>query len=162
MKLDPTLASPFRVQWLVPLDALAQDDLTRAVAEKADTILRSAQFLGLQRETAGADLEIRVWVEGAQGPACVAITWEPGVARFAFHLLDETLRERIAVVVFDAIRCVDAGESVAQADRLLDAALEALAHAPAGSEAREWLERIREARSSVRVPVEDGAEAPRK
>lgn len=155
---DPALASPFHLDWLVPMDATTEDDYTRAVAERAETLLRSAQFLGLQRDTAGADLEVRVWVEAACGNACVSITYEPGVRRFAFHLLDESLRERLAVVVFHAVPCIDAEQSLVQADTVLDAALRALSEAPPGSDAAAWADRIREATRSVRVPVVEGPE----
>jgi hypothetical protein len=52
----------------------------------------------------------------------VSVTWEPGAERFGFHLLDETLHERLACVVFDALPSVDAVESEAQFARVLEAA----------------------------------------
>lgn len=120
-RFDPVLASPFRVQWLEPLDATAQDDYTRAVAEKAEALLRSARFIDTMRVDEPHDLEVRVWVEAACGNACVSITWEPGAKAFGFHLLDETCRERIACIVFEAIPCVDAGQSEAQFPDIVEA-----------------------------------------
>lgn len=143
-RLDPILASPFHLEWLEELDATTQDDFARAVAEKAEAILRSARFMSALRAEDPTDLEVRLWVEGACGSACVSITWEPGPARFAFHLLDETLRERLACVVFDAFPCVRAAESRGQAAALLDA----LAHAAAP----------RDDEPSTRVPVQDARE----
>lgn len=156
MKLDPTLASPFRLDWLVDVDATTEDDYGRAVAEKAEVLLRSAQFLDLQRQTASADLEVRVWIEAACGPACVSITYEPGVGRHAFHVLDETLRERLACVVFDAIPCVDGAESDAQAGKILDAAMRALQDAQKrGTSLEEWADAVRESKTR-RVNVQEG------
>jgi hypothetical protein len=123
---DARFASPFRVDWIEPLDRVAQDDYARAVAEKAEVLLRSAAFLDLQRDTAETDLEVRVWLEAACGPACVSITWEPGARRYGFYLLDETLRDRLGCVVFDELPCVDARESAEQGRLLLDAALRAM------------------------------------
>ena len=157
--LDPAMASEFRMDWLVPLDRTTQDDYTRAVAEKADVILRSAQFLGLQHELTGTDLEVRVWVEAAVSHACLSITWEPGDQRFGFYLLDESLRERLATVVFHAIPCVRGEDSLRQADRVLDAALDALRHSPENEDAYDRLQRIRDAMHTVRVPVMDGKAA---
>ena len=120
-RIDPTLASLFRMDWLVPLDATSEDDYTRAVAEKAGVMLESARFMATQETP--RDMEVRVWVEAACSNACVSITWEPGVQRFGFYLLDESLQERLACVMFDELPCVDAVESEAQADRILAAAL---------------------------------------
>lgn len=157
--LDPALASTFTMDWLVPLDTTTQDDYARAVADKADVILRSAQFLGIQHETTGTDLEVRIWIEAACANACVSITFEPGDAKFGFYLLDESLRERLACVVFEKIPCVAAEASLQQADRILDAALEAMREAPEGSDPHERLLRLRDAMRSVRVPVTEGPRA---
>lgn len=124
--IDPTLASPFRVDWFVPMDETSADDFTRAIAEKAATILRSARFIGMHAQMQDTDMEIRVWVEAAAANACVSITWEPGMSKFGFHLLDESLRERLACVVFEKLPCIDADSSLGQADALVDAALSAL------------------------------------
>lgn len=126
MKIDPAMASLFRVEWLVDLDETTQDDYTRAVAEKADGLLRSARFVSEQQIAGPHDVEVRVWVEAALGNACVSVTWEPGPQRFGFHLLDESLTERLACVVFDKLPCVDASESLSQADLILGAAMRAL------------------------------------
>jgi len=121
-RFDPVLASPFRMDWLAPLDATTQDDYTRAVAEKAEALLRSARFMDAQRASEpGLDLEVRLWVEAACGNACVSITWEPGAQAFGFHLLDDSLRDRLACIVFDALPCVDARESDRQLDSLVEA-----------------------------------------
>ena len=154
---DPTLAGAFRMDWLVALDATTQDDYTRAVAEKADVLLRSARFIDMQHLSGGHDVEIRVWVEAATGPACVSITWEPGPAVYGFHLLDETLKERLACVVFEDLPCVDAEESTTQADRILDAALRALTEATAkGQTPLEWADDVRHALRAVRLPIAEG------
>jgi hypothetical protein len=126
VKIEPAMASLFRVEWLTDLDETTQDDYTRAVAEKADVLLRSARFMSEQHLAGPHDVEVRVWVEAALGNACVSVTWEPGPQRFGFHLLDESLTERIACVVFDDLPCVDASESRSQADLFLRAALRAL------------------------------------
>jgi hypothetical protein len=120
-RFDPVLASPFRMEWLVPLDATAQDDYTRAVAEKAEALLRSARFMDAMRADEPHDLEVRLWVEAACGNACVSITWEPGARAFGFHLLDESLHDRLACIVFDALPCVDARESDRQLASLVEA-----------------------------------------
>src|SRR5581483_3418624 len=129
MKIDAALASPFHLDWLVDVDDVTEDDYARAVAEKADVLLRSAQFLDVQRLASQADVEVRVWVEAACGPACVSITYEPGIQRHGFHLLDETLRERLACVVFEDMPCVDGEQSEAQADEILAAAIRAMREA---------------------------------
>lgn len=159
---DPSLASGFRMDWLVPLDALTQDDYERAVAEKAATLLRSARFLDSQRQAEDADLEVRVWVEAACGPACVAVTYEPGAQRFGFYLLDESLRERLGCVLFDDVPCVDAEGSLGQMDALLDAALRAVQAAEKDAELSEIADRVRHARDAVRVPVEEGPRPERR
>jgi hypothetical protein len=135
-RIDPARASLFRMEWLVPLDTTTEDDLTRAVAEKASVIIDSALFM--TRQETPRDMEVRVWVEAACASGCVSITWEPGSQRFGFHLLDETLHERLACIVFDALPCVDAVESVAQAGLVLEAA-------------------TREAGATRRVPVKGGS-----
>lgn len=154
---DPALASPFRVEWLVPMDASTKDDFERAVAEKAPAILRSARFMATQ--VAGdeaVDLEVRLWISAANGPGCVSITWEPGFHAYGFHLLDETLRERLAVIVFTDLPCVDADASLQQADDILRAALTAIRDAERRQTPAEMAERIREAQRSRRVPVVEG------
>jgi hypothetical protein len=157
---DSTTAGAFRMDWLVPLDATTRDDYTRAVAEKADVLLRSAKFIDMQHLGGGHDVEIRVWVEAANGPACVSITWEPGPGLYGFHLLDETLKERLACVVFEDVPCVTADESDRQADRILDAALRALMDATAkGRTPPEWAEEMRHALQATRVPVAEGPHA---
>ncbi|MFA5862671.1 MAG: hypothetical protein WDA16_13350 [Candidatus Thermoplasmatota archaeon] len=128
-RFDPVLTSPFHMEWLVPLDATTEDDYTRAIAEKAEAILRSARFMSALHADDPTDLEVRLWVEAAQANGCVSITWEPGVQRFGFHLLDESLRERLGCIVFDALPCVGASESLTQAQEVMDAALEAMANA---------------------------------
>lgn len=155
-RIDPALASPFHMDWLVPLDETTEDDYTRAVAEKADVILRSAQFLGIQHETTGTDLEVRIWVEAAVAHGCVSITWEPGDRRFGFYLLDESLRERLACVVFHAVPSVEAEQSLQQADRILEAAVEALRRSPENEDAAERLSRLAGSMRSVRIPVLEG------
>lgn len=158
---DPALASPFRMDWLVPLDATTADDYTRAVAEKADVLLRSAQFIDMQHLSGGHDVEIRVWIEAALGPACVSVTWEPGPGRYGFHLLDETLKERLACIVFENIPCVDAEESSDQATQILDAAIRALTEATArGRTPADWAEDVRHAMHAVRLPIHEGPREP--
>ena len=159
---DPTLASPFRVDWLVPLDATTQDDYTRAIAEKAEPILRAARYIHAQQQgDAPTDIEIRLWIEAATAPGCVSITWEPGYHAFGFHLLDETLRERIAAIVFTQLPCIDGDASDAQADDILRAALSAIRDAEARATPAELAARVRdgvrEAEKTVRVPVVDAA-----
>src|SRR5439155_17489784 len=100
----------------VPLDATSEDDYTRAVAEKADALLRAAQFVG-----SSSDHEVRIWIEAAAASACVSVTHEPGARSFGFYLLDESLTERLACVVFDDLPCVGARESEAQLGAILDA-----------------------------------------
>ena len=154
---DPALAAAFRMDWLVPLDRTTQDDYARGVAEKADVLLRSARFIDMQQLSGGHDVEVRVWIQAATGPACVSITWEPGPGLYGFHLLDETLRERLGCIVFEGIPCVDAGESESQADRVLDAAIRALTEATArGQTPLEWAEDVRHALQATRVPVQEG------
>lgn len=157
---DPTLAGAFHVDWLAPLDRITQDDFARAVAEKADVLLRAAKFIDMQHLSGGHDVEVRVWVEAASGPACVSITWEPGPGRYGFHLLDETLKERLGCVVFHDLPCVDAAESLGQADAILDAAVRALTEAAARSgDVPTWADEVRHAIRAVRVPVEEGPKA---
>lgn len=153
-RLDPTLASMFHMDWLVPLDVTTEDDYTRAVAEKAEVLLQSARFMSMHIATGKVDMEVRLWVEAAVGNACVSITWEPGPQRFGFHLLDESLRERLACVVFHALPCVDAEESIRQADSILDAALFALAD-KSGRDLADVADAVRHARDAVRVPVKE-------
>lgn len=154
---DPSLAGGFRLDQLVPMDATTEDDYARAVAEKADVLLRAARFIDMEQLAGAHDVEVRVWVEAAIGPACVSVTWEPGPARYGFHLLDESLRERLACIVFDHIPCVDAQESVGQMDRVWDAALRALVEATArGETPLEWADDVRHAVRAVRVPVKEG------
>lgn len=138
---DPALASPFRVEWLVESDEVTQDDLSRAVAEKAEAILRSARFIAAHQGAEPTDIEVRVWIEAANGPACVSITWEPGFHAFGFHLLDETLRERLACIVFTELPCISAEVSDEQADEVLRAALEAIREAEA------------EEPATIRIPI---------
>ncbi|HUR68860.1 MAG TPA: hypothetical protein VM370_06400 [Candidatus Thermoplasmatota archaeon] len=118
---DPALASPFRIDWLVEADALTRDDYERAVAEKAEAILRSAKFVHAHQGSAPTDIEVRVWIEAAVAPGCVSITWEPGFHAFGFHILDETLRERLACIVFRDLPCLDAEGSDEELARVLDA-----------------------------------------
>ena len=156
---DPSLASPFRIEWLTPLDAVTQDDYSRAIAEKAEPILRAARFIHAHQGKERTDMEIRVWVEAAVGSACVSVTWEPGPQRYGFHLLDETLRDRLACIVFHALPCVDAEESLQQADRVLDAALFAMTDAR-GADLEAIADAIRNAKHDlgtdyVRVPVKE-------
>lgn len=155
-RLDPAMASMFHMDWLVPLDATTEDDYTRAVSEKAEVLLQSAKFMSERFVESQVDMEVRVWVEAACGNACVSVTWEPGAQRFGFHLLDESLRERLACVVFHALPCVDAEESLQQADRILDAALFALS-ATHGRDLDEVAEAIRASETFVRVEVQDPA-----
>lgn len=156
---EPALASPFRIDWLVPLDATTQDDHTRAIAEKATPILRAARFLHAHQGDEPTDMEIRVWVEAANAPGCVSITWEPGYHAFGFHLLDETLRERIATIVFRDLPCIAGETSHQQADDILRAALTAIREAEERATPTELAARVREAEKNVRVPVID-ASAP--
>jgi len=150
---DPALASPFRVDWLVPLDRVTQDDYTRAIAEKAEAILRSARFIAFHQTATPTDVEVRVWIEAATAPGCVSITWEPGFHAFGFHLLDESLRERLAAVVFHDLPCIDGEASDQQADDILRAALAAVREAEERAPPHELAERVRAAEKSVRVPV---------
>jgi hypothetical protein len=122
---DPALASAFRIEWLVECDQVTQDDLSRAIAEKAEPILRAARFIHAHQGADRTDMEIRVWVEAAVGPACVSITWEPGIQAFGFHLLDDSLRDRLAVVVFSDLPCVDADASEMEVSAILAAMHEA-------------------------------------
>ncbi|MEA3198925.1 MAG: hypothetical protein QOE90_353 [Thermoplasmata archaeon] len=154
---DARTAAPFRLDWIESLDATTRDDYARAIAEKADVLLRGAQFLDLQRDTAQTEVEVRVWVEAACGSACVSITWEPRPGRYGFYLLDETLRERLACVVFEGVPCVDAPESAEQADRVLAAALKAMRDAQrAGEGPAAWADAVRDSERPFRVPVQDG------
>ena len=154
---DSTVAHAFRMDWIAPMDRVNQDDYSRAVAEKAEVLLRSAQFLDLQRGTGATDLEVRVWIEAACGPACVSITFEPGAKRHGFYLLDETLRERLGCIVFEGIACVDASQSEAQGARILDEAIRALrASQRAGFGPIDWAAAMRDHEQSIRVPVLDG------
>lgn len=152
---DPALASPFRLEWLVPMDATTEDDYTRAIAEKALPILRSARFMSAQQAGEPVDMEVRVWVQAACASACVSITWEPGLQSFGFHLLDESLRERLAVIVFHELPCVDADASAQQQDDVLRAALRALKEAE-GRAPSELAHAVREAEKSIRIPVLEG------
>lgn len=154
---DPSLASPFRIEWLTPLDATTQDDYSRGIAEKADVLLRSAQFIAQHQTAQPTDMEIRVWIEAATSPACVSITWEPGFQAFGFHLLDETLRERLACIVFRDHPCIDAEASDAQADDILRAALAAIRDAEERADAATLAGRVRDAEKSVRVTVVDAS-----
>lgn len=156
---DPALASPFHVEWLVPMDATTQDDYARAIAEKATAILRGARFVETERDES-ADAEVRVWVEAATAPGCVSITWEPGASAFGFHLLDETLRERLACIVFEDHPCVGAEESEDQVEQILRAALDAIRDAEGRAEASELAARVREATKSLRIPVQEGPVDP--
>lgn len=153
-RLDPAMTSMFHMDWLVPLDPTTEDDYTRAVAEKAEALLASVRFMGAQRGATTLDMEVRVWVEAACANACVAITWEPGAGRYAFHLLDESLKERLGCVVFHAIPCVDAEESLGQADRILDAALFAMGKARK-EDIADLVDAVRRSPETVRVPVQD-------
>jgi hypothetical protein len=150
---DASLASPFRIEWLTPLDATTKDDFSRAVAEKAEAILRSARFISQHQGATPVDMEIRIWVEAATAPGCVSITWEPGFHAFAFHLLDETLKERLACVVFADFPCIDADASDQQTDDILRAALKAIREAE-DRDVGALAESVRNAKS-VRVPVLD-------
>lgn len=156
---DPNTASPFRVDWLVPMDDVTADDYTRAIAEKADAILRSARFIAHNQGATPTDMEIRVWVEAATSPACISITWEPGFHAFGFHLLDETLRDRLAAVVFRDLPCIDGEASDQQADDILRAALRAITEAE-GRDAMQIADRLRAVEKTVRVPVIDHAVDP--
>lgn len=158
---DPSLASAFHMDWLVPLDDVTEDDYTRAVAEKAPALLRSARFMQAQRLGDDAtDIEVRVWIEAACGPACVSITWEPGIQRFGFHLLDESLRERLACVVFHELPCVDADASAREADAVLDAAMRAVLEAEERAGASDLAARVRASARLRRVPVAEGSAFP--
>lgn len=156
-RIEPDLTSAFHMDWLVPLDDVSADDHTRAVAEKAPALLRAARFLQAQRlGDEPDDIEVRLWVEAACGPACVSITWEPGPARFGFHLLDESLHERLACIVFHDLPCIDADTSLRQADDILDAAMSAVLDAPDSAGLDELAQRIRAARHARRIPVREG------
>lgn len=150
---DPGLASPFRVDWLVPLDEVTKDDYTRAIAEKAAAILRSARFIASHQGDAPTDMEVRVWVEAATSPGCVSITWEPGFHAFGFHLLDDSLRERLGAIVFREFPCIDGDASDQQADDILRAALAAIREAEEREMPSQLAERVRTATKTVRVPV---------
>lgn len=154
MKLDPARTGMFRVDWLVPLDATTQDDYSRAIAEKAAALLRSAEFVSAQQLAGPHDVEVRVWVEAAVANGCVSITWEPGEEKFGFHLLDESLKERLGCVVFEGVPCVDGGESLEQADLILDAAMRAVL---ASDDAESVAARVRDA-THFRVVVKDARE----
>lgn len=154
---DPALASPFRVDWLTPLDAGTQDDYTRAIAEKAEPILRAARFIHAHQGQDPTDMEIRIWIEAAIAPGCVSITWEPGYQAFGFHLLDDSLRERLAAIVFHDLPCIDGHASDQQANDILRAAMTAIRDAEARATPPELAARIREAEKSVRVPVVDAS-----
>ena len=133
LETTPT-PSLFHVEWLVPLDVTGQDDLTRAVAEKADALLRAAAFIGRD-----AQQEVRVWVDAAAASACVSVTFEPRSDRHGFYLLDDTLTQRLACVVFDDVASIGAPESEQQLVAILDA----------------MRELQRSAAASVRVPVKE-------
>lgn len=158
-RVDAGMAGTFHMDWLVPLDRTTEDDYARAVAEKAHALLASARFMDAQRAGAPVDLEVRVWVEAACGSACVSITYEPGIQKYGFHLLDETLRERLGCVVFDEVPCVDAEASLAQADAVLDAALFALVDAKDRDPAA-LADAVRGALGYTRVPVQEPARRP--
>lgn len=115
---DPALASPFRIEWLAGTEQVMEDDFGRAIAEKAEPLLRAARFIEESQGAGIVDMEIRVWVEGAMGPACVSVTWEPGLRAFGFHLLDESLKERLACIVFADLPCVDADASNGQLEAI--------------------------------------------
>lgn len=153
---DPALASPFRVDWLVPLDAVTQDDFTRAISEKAEAILRSARFIAQHQTANPTDMEVRVWIEAAQAPGCVSITWEPGFHAFGFHLLDDSLKERLAAIVFRDFPCIDGNASDEQADEILRAALAAISEAEADDELVTRPSRAIGADKTVRVSIVEG------
>lgn len=116
-RIDTTRTpSLFHMEWLVPVAPTEADDHTRAVAEKADALLRAAAFIAKD-----ATQEVRVWIEAACESACVSVTFEPGAQAYAFHVLDESLRERIACVVFDDLPCIGARDSTDQLDLVLEA-----------------------------------------
>lgn len=161
---DPALASPFRIEWLVPTDETTADDFARAVAEKAPNLLRAARYMAAEQGADHVDVEVRMWIEAAVAPACVSITWEPGAQCFAFHVLDESLRDRLAVIVFEDLPCIDADASLGQEEDIFRAALEAVRTQEA-RDAADIAQRIREATRSkapaneplVRLRVKDAA-----
>lgn len=116
-RIDTTpTPSQFHLEWLVPVAPTEADDHARAVADKADALLRAAAFID-----GDATHEVRVWIEAACESACVSVTFEPGARAYAFHVLDESLQERLACVVFDDLPCVGAQESSGQLGSILDA-----------------------------------------
>ncbi len=104
------------VQWLVATDPDFVAQTERAIRAKAPAILRAAAFVSAENKE-GHDAEARVWA----GAVCVSVTWEPGAASYGFHVLDETLRERLACILFPGVPCVDSEGSAREVEVMLDA-----------------------------------------
>ena len=121
---DRFLASPFRIDWLNPaLSRNERDDLERAVAAKAASILRSARFASLLHERAETEIEVKVWLETGFDPAHVAVYVEPRLKKHYFLVMDAHGRERLGAVVFDAVPSVT-GDEVRAETRLFMEAIE--------------------------------------
>lgn len=119
---DAFLKSPLKVEWLAEeLSTTEQDELERAVAEKAVHILECARFTAQLYERDRTELEARVWLETAVAPAFVTVQVEPRSGKHYFLLMDCQGRERLGAIVFRDVPSVTAKDARAETTLFLDA-----------------------------------------
>ncbi|MHB8584312.1 MAG: hypothetical protein ACYDDF_00530 [Thermoplasmatota archaeon] len=99
----------------------------------ATSILRSARFARLLGDHAGTDMEVRVWVETGFDPVQVAVWWEPTTGKFWFPVLDALGRDRLGLVVFKTVPCVDSAALVREEAQFVANVLPAMAGAAEGT-----------------------------
>lgn len=101
------LGSAFRIDWLEEaLTRNEREEIERAVALAAASILRSARFARTLGEKAGTDLEVRVWLDVDLFPAQAVVWWEARLARFWFAIVDSADSARLGLVVFERVPSV--------------------------------------------------------
>lgn len=113
-RVDPDLASAFRVDWLEDLTRNEREDVERAVAEKAGVVVKSARHAREIYEDTGAEIEIKVWLETGIAPACVTVHWEARLGKHYALVMDPTGRERLAALVFERLPTVTGAEAEAE------------------------------------------------
>ncbi len=109
MTRDAQCPGGFELDWLVPLPD--GDAYMAAIAGKAQALLSAVRYVE-NAHHAGHDSEVRVWLNPDAVGGCITVAWEPGLAKFGIHLLDESLRERLACIVLHDVPCVDASATL--------------------------------------------------
>lgn len=115
------LESPFRIEWTAcGWSPNERAEVERGVAQRAAAILRSARFAAMLHDHSDVEAEIKVWLETATVPVHVAVWWEETRTKFWFAVVDACARDRVALVVFEAVPSVTVAEMEAENGALLD------------------------------------------